>query len=68
MTPYLQDNYDAYFIQRLVTCSDLELSIFWKIKKESSRTTLALLKKPIVIEWYLFENAARRFPAFGQKS
>lgn len=28
------------------TCSHLELSIFWKIKKEGSRTKLALLKKP----------------------
>lgn len=56
------------FKDLLLTCSDVELSIFWKIKKEGSRTTLALLKKPIVIEWYLFENAARRFPAFGQES
>lgn len=30
----------------LFSCSDLELPIFWKIKKEDSRTKLALLKKP----------------------
>lgn len=30
----------------LFTCSDLELSIFWKIEKGGSRTKVALLKKP----------------------
>lgn len=45
------------FKDLLFTCSDLELSIFWKIKKEGSRTKLTLLKNPIVIKWYLFENS-----------
>lgn len=34
------------FKDLLFTCSDLELSILWKIEKEGSRTKLGLLKKP----------------------
>lgn len=56
------------FKDLLLTYSDLKLSVFWKIKKEGSGTKLAFIKTPLVMEWHVFENAAKRFPIFGQES
>lgn len=51
----------------LFTCSDLELFIFWKIKKEGAGTK-HLLKNSLVVEWYMIENAAKRLLVFEQKT